>query len=138
MTGATLEARLKEKIRKANRNVFLRSDFENLGGYDQVGRALKRLVNQGRLMRLGYGVYAKARKNRLTGNTMLAAPGGFDQVSKEALDRLGVQWRPAQAEESYQRGGTQIPARTVVRIKGNFNRNIGIGRTRLHVEPLQS
>ena len=41
MTSETLKSRMQDKIRKSRRTVFLRDDFEALGGYDQVGRALR-------------------------------------------------------------------------------------------------
>ena len=134
MTAQTLEARIRDKIRKSRRMVFLRDDFAALGGYDQVGRVLRQLEAQGRLVRIGKGLYAKARPNRITGKPMLAAPGGFDQAAKEALNRLGVQWEPASAEKAYQAGHTQIPARVVVRVKGPFHRQIAYGKYRLGIE----
>ncbi len=134
MTAQTLESRIRDKIRKSRRMVFLRDDFAALGGYDQVGRVLRQLEVQGRLVRIGKGLYAKARPNRITGKPMLAAPGGFDQAAKEALNRLGVQWEPASAEKAYQAGRTQIPARVVVRVKGPFHRQIAYGKYRLGIE----
>lgn len=134
MTTETLKSRMQDKIRKSRRTVFLRDDFESLGGYDQVGRALRQLVRQGRLVRIGKGLYAKARKNRITGKLMLTAPGGFDQVSKEALNRLGVKWQPASAEKAYQAGSTQIPARVVIKVTGPFQRRIAYGKYRLGIE----
>lgn len=134
MSTDSLEYRIREKIRKSRRTVFLRADFVALGGYDQVGRALGQLETQGRLIRIGQGLYAKARPNRITGSPMLAAPGGFDQVAKEALNRLGVQWESASAEKAYQAGSTQIPARVVVKVKGPFQRRIAYGKYRLGIE----
>ncbi len=134
MTTEPLKTRMQDKIRKSRRTVFLRADFDVLGGYDQVGRALRQLVGQGRLVRIGNGLYAKARMNRITGKPMLAAPGGFDQVSKEALTRLGVKWEPASAEKAYQEGGTQIPARVVIKVAGPFHRRIAYGKNRLGIE----
>ncbi len=134
MTAQTLGSRIRDKIRKSRRMVFLRDDFAALGGYDQVGRVLRQLEVQGRLVRIGKGLYAKPRPNRITGKPMLAAPGGFDQAAKEALNRLGVQWEPASAEKAYQAGRTQIPARVVVRVKGPFHRQIAYGKYRLGIE----
>ena len=134
MTAQTLGSRIRDKIRKSRRMVFLRDDFAALGGYDQVGRVLRQLEVQGRLVRIGKGLYAKARPNRITGKPMLAAPGGFDQAAKEALNLLGVQWEPASAEKAYQAGRTQIPARVVVRVKGPFHRQIAYGKYRLGIE----
>lgn len=134
MKADTLESRIRDKIRKSRRTVFLREDFATLGGYDQVGRALGQLKAQGRLVRIGQGLYAKARKNRITGKPMLAAPGGFEQVAKEALDRLGVKWEPASAEKAYQAGGKQVPAKVVVKVKSPFHRGIAYGSYRLGIE----
>lgn len=134
MTTKTLKTRMLEKIRKSRRTVFLRDDFKALGGYDQVGRVLRQLVAQGRLVRIGQGLYAKARKNKLTGKVMLAAPGGFDQVSKEALTRLGVAWDISSAEKAYQDGGTQVPARACIKTDGTFQRRIAFGNYELNVE----
>lgn len=78
----TLLKRIQIKMRRSTKRVFLRQDFKSLGGYDQVGRALKELTRQGKLIRLGYGIYAKARPNRLTGTTMIDADGGFEQAVK--------------------------------------------------------
>ncbi|MCG7590020.1 MULTISPECIES: hypothetical protein [unclassified Halomonas] len=64
--------------------------------------------------------------------------GGYDQVGKEALNRLGVQWEPASAEKAYQAGGTQIPARVVVKVKGLFNRQIAYGKYHLSIERYSS
>ncbi|MDV2080374.1 DUF6088 family protein [Marinobacter xestospongiae] len=139
MTGKrSLLTKISEKIRKSKNTVFLREDFSSLGDYDQVGRALSKLVARGRLVRIGKGLYAKARLNRITGAKMLAAPGGFDQVSKEALNRLGVNWAPGRAEVAYQNGSTQIPSQTVVRVYGRFNRQISYRNYRLKVEAVKA
>ena len=138
MNTPTLESRIRDKIRKSRRMVFLRDDFAALGGYDQVGRVLRQLEAQGRLVRIGKGLYAKARPNRITGKPMIAAPGGFDQAAKEALNRLGVQWEPASAEKAYQTGRTQIPARVMVRVKGPFHRQIAYGKYRLGIEQVSA
>ncbi|WP_447043567.1 hypothetical protein [Vreelandella sp. H-I2] len=65
---------------------------------------------------------------------MIAAPGGFDQAAKEALNRLGVQWEPTSAEKAYQAGRTQIPTRVMVKVKGPFHRQIAYGEYRLGSE----
>jgi hypothetical protein len=122
-------------IRCWKRNVFTRKDFEKLSDYDQIGRALLVLTRQGKLIRLGYGLYAKARLNRITGLPMLAAPGGFDQVAKEALTLLGVKWQPSIAEQNYNAGlTTQIPVNTQVLINDRFNRTISTDQFQLQVQ----
>jgi hypothetical protein len=65
---------------------------------------------------------------------MLAAPGGFDQVAKEALDRLEVEWQPSSTEKGYNNGSTQIPVNTQVFIKDRFNRTISTEKFKLQVQ----
>ena len=85
------------------------------------------------MIRIGYGLYAKACTNSITGKPMLSAPGGFAQVAKEALSRLGVRWKPSKFEAAYQAGSTQLPANTEVMVSEPFNRRIGTGKFKLRV-----
>lgn len=134
MIRPSLKSSIGTKVRRSRRSVFLRADFKDLGGYDQVGRALRELIADGKLIKVGYGLYAKARLNRFTGEPMLAAEGGFEEVAREALNRLKVDWELSDAWQSYQAGlSTQIPANTQVKIRSRFNRKIGTDRLRLQV-----
>ena len=125
MKNLTLKNRISIKICRSNRQVFLRSDFKKLGDYDQVGRALRNLETEGQIMRLGYGIYAKARFNRFTGKPMLSAEGGFEQVAREALQRLKVNYKPSEAVNLYQNGSSQIPVNTQFEVLDRFTRKIG-------------
>ncbi len=130
----TLKRRVASSIQRRAENVFVRADFENIGGYDQIGRILNGLVKEGELIRVGYGLYARARKNRLTGRVMLAARGGFKEVAEEALNRLKVKWKPSEADLQYTRGvSTQIPSKAAVRVLSRFNRRIGTDRYEMTV-----
>ena len=53
MRPETLEDRLVKRIDRKRGDVFVRTDFEDLGGYDHVGRALRKIGREGRLMRVG-------------------------------------------------------------------------------------
>lgn len=136
MARLSLERQLESKIFRCwKRNVFTRKDFVTLGDYDQIGRALLNLTREAKLIRLGYGLYAKARTNRINGLAMIAAEGGFDQVAKEALDLLGVKWKPSIAEQNYNAGfTTQIPVNTQVLINDRFNRTIATDNCKLQVQ----
>ncbi len=131
----SLKSKLEAQLRRSRRNVFLRKDFGMLSDYDQVGRAMKELAQDGKLIRIGYGVYAKARPNQFTGKPMLAAPGGFNQVAKEALKRLDVNFQVSDAEKAYQNGSTQIPANTRVTVSDRFSRAIKTNNFALEVLP---
>src|SRR5258708_5884182 len=109
----TLRQRIEQRIaRKKGEDVFLTREFKNLGGEDQVVRALRELVEEGRLVRLGYGVYGRATVSSLSGKPMLFSRDGFAGVARQALDKLGVGWGPAEAEGADNEGrSTQVPDR---------------------------
>ncbi len=133
--GTSLKKQVEGKMSRCRkRQVFARKDFMPMGDYDQVGRALLILTREGKLMRIGYGLYAKARINRITGLPMLASEGGFEQVAKEALDLLNVAWKPCSTEQDYNNGATQIPMNAQVFIAGRFSRKIKTDKFNLQVQ----
>ena len=131
-----LRERIKTRIARSRANVFLTREFSDLGGDDQVLRALRQLVQRGQLVRLGYGVYARAIRSRLDGSPMLYSPDGFIGAARQALTKLGVTWEPTEWERAYTEGrSTQIPANPRVRVKGRFSRKLRDGTTELVLEP---
>lgn len=134
--GKTLRQKIEERMaRKKGDAVFLPREFADLGGEDQVLRALRRLTEDGRLVRLGYGVYGRAVKSRLSGQPMLYSPNGFIGAARQALDKLGVEWEPTEAERAYNEGrSTQVPVNPAVRVRGRFSRQLRYGNTELALE----
>jgi hypothetical protein len=132
----TLRSRIEGRIaRKAGDSVFLTREFSDLGGETQVLRALRGLVRDGRLVRLGYGVYGRAFISRLSGEALLSSPTGLRGAAREALTKLGVQWEPTESEQAYNEGrSTQIPVNPVLRVKGRFSRRLRDGNTELVLE----
>jgi Family of unknown function (DUF6088) len=132
----TLRDKIEERMaRKKGDAVFLPREFADLGGEDQVLRALRRLTEDGRLVRLGYGVYGRAVKSRLSGEPMLYSPNGFSGAARQALDKLGVAWEPTESERAYNEGrSTQVPVNPVVRVKGRFRRQLRYGKAELRLE----
>jgi len=132
----TLRQKIEERIaRRRGDSVFLTREFTNLGGEDQVLRALRGLVRDGRLVRLGYGVYGRAITSRLSGQPMLYSPSGFIGAARQALDKLGVEWEPTESERAYNEGrSTQVPVNPVVRVKGRFRRHLHYRNSELVLE----
>ena len=91
---SSLRERIAAKIDRSGDAVFLTREFRPLGCERHVLRALRQLVEEGRLISLGYGVYGRAEISRLTGKPMLAAAGGFIDAARQTLDKLGVPWEP--------------------------------------------
>jgi hypothetical protein len=107
MKPETLEARLIKRVDRKRGDVFVRADFEDLGGYDQVGRALRQLVRDRRLVKIGQGLYARARPSMTSGEPV---PVGGLGTLKEALRRVGVETLPSRLERDYNAGRTtQVP-----------------------------
>ena len=132
----TLRERIEARIaRKPGEDVFLPREFADLGGEDQVLRVLRGLVREGRLVRLGYGVYGRAIPSRLSGRPMLYSANGFIGAARQALDKLGVQWEPTESEQAYNEGrSTQVPVNPVVKVKGRFRRRLRYGKSELVLE----
>lgn len=120
----TLEKRIAERIARKKGDVFLRRDFEDLGGYDQVGRGLRRLAAKGRLVRIGYGIYARATVSPLSGKIVPAKP--LPALAREALARLNVETAPSEFERAYGEGRTaQVPTGRMIAVKDRISRKIG-------------
>ncbi|TWB21128.1 DUF6088 family protein [Nitrospirillum bahiense] len=135
MPRRTLQQRIEERIASKGDAVFLTREFADLSGERQVLRALRKLVDDGKLIRLGYGVYGLAVKSRLSGEAILSNPTGFSGAARQALSKLGVAWEPTTAERAYNEGrSTQIPVNPVVKLKGRFSRKLRYKATELAFE----
>ena len=60
MRPKNLETRILKRLARTRGDVFLRDDFSDFGSYDQVGHVLRHLVRTGQLVKIGYGLYARA------------------------------------------------------------------------------
>jgi hypothetical protein len=121
-----------KRIARERGDVFLRADFRDLGGYDQVGRALRGLVRNGRLLKVGYGIYTRAVKSPFSDKPV--PPKGLATLT-EALKRLGVEITTTKLEQDYNAGRTtQVPTGRVVGVRGRINRKLGYDGVSLSFE----
>lgn len=125
VSSASIADQIERRIARAKvRNVFLRRDFEKLGSYDAVGRALRRLTEKGRLVQIGYGLYAKAERSPFSGKP--APVVGISRLAAEALSRLGKKVEESSFSKAYSSGrSTQVPTGRTVAVKGRVRRRIG-------------
>ena len=129
----TLEGKIATRIARKQSPVLLREDFDDLGGYDQVGRALLALTKKGRLIKIGYGLYAKAKVSSLTGNIVPVEP--LPALAQKALDRLGAAPAPSQLAVAYQEGrSTQVPTGRSISINKRISRRIGYNNMSVNYE----
>lgn len=66
--GSTMKLadRMRQSLRRRSGHVVLRAELAPLGSASQVSEALKALQRDGELLRLGAGVYAKARRDEIS------------------------------------------------------------------------
>lgn len=108
-----LEDRLRIAIGRRRDEVFLRTEFARLGSEAQLSRALRALVADGVLVKIGKGVYAKAEPSVLSGNPIPVQP--LEILAERALHKLGVPTFPTMLEEEYNSGqSTQVPSALVI------------------------
>jgi hypothetical protein len=120
----TLEGKITYRVKRSKTPVFVRNDFKDIGGYDQVGRVLRGLVKKGLLIGLGYGTYARSKRSSVSGGSIPERP--LPELAKELLKKLGVQVVPSSAEGAYNSGiSTQVPTGRVIGVKGRIVRRIG-------------
>jgi hypothetical protein len=131
----TIKRKVQTRVKRSKGSVFMRSDFKDIAGYDQVGRALRELVQEGLLIKISYGLYARARINRVTGNVMADNPSGYDGVVIEAMEKLGVEYQLDDLSNMYLSGeSTQIPAKVKIIPKSTrFTRKIAIGTQTVNI-----
>src|SRR3989344_1677734 len=97
-----IEDRIELRIYLKKYDVFLREDFADLGGYDQVGRAIRNLVRKNVLVKIGYGLYAKTKISPLDGE--IVPVKSLPELAKEALQRLEVEYFPSTLARDYNAG----------------------------------
>ncbi|MHB1563281.1 MAG: DUF6088 family protein [Leptospirillum sp.] len=127
MVQIPLMEQIEKRISRSKSNVFLRKDFKDLGGYDQIGRALRSLVADGKLVKVGYGVYVKTKPTRFPGVTIPVVD--LLEIGMEAMRKLGIRAEYGRSLRRYNEGkSTQIPGKTVIDVKGSrITRRIGLG-----------
>ena len=105
--------RIKRSVANRDDGVFLRVEFERFGSPAQVGRALTQLTSEGTLIRLGVGVYAKAKPSVLTGKPIPAHP--LEVLAPEVLKKLGITVMPSRLTQDYNAGrSSQLPSGIVL------------------------
>ena len=125
---ASVKQRLLRSIAARSGEVVLRRDLARFGSPAQVSRALNQLVAEGKLVRIGLGVYAKAAPGPISGIPMARQPLGA--LAAETFDRLGIRWQLGAAQRRYnERLTTQVPWRTTFDTgKRRISRRLQIGK----------
>lgn len=127
MSRMTTKERMLASIRCSKGTAFVRKDFERFGEYRQVSRAIKELVGEGTIIRVGYGVFAKARPSSISGKPVPAEP--LLNIAFEIMGKLGVKadvgWDALALREGR---SMQVPMLPIVNVgKARVRRRISYG-----------
>jgi hypothetical protein len=129
-----LEVRVKQAIQRNRSPVILRSELRGLGSSSQLSVALRALLDQGVLVRIGVGIYAKAKLSVLSGKPIPISP--LEVLAPLALQKLGVKVQASRGVREYNSGATtQVPAGLVVNVgQRRITRTIGFNGKVLEYE----
>lgn len=105
----------------------MRGDFKSMGSQSQLSRVLKDLISEGKIIRLGYGIYAKARPSVLSGKPVPRVT--LAELAQEALIKMGVEPKLGSAQAAYAAGRTpDVPVHTAFNTgKRRITRKITVG-----------
>lgn len=122
-----LVMRIKLSIVKRKSDVFLKKEFNSMGSEAQVSRALRHLVDEGLVVRVGVGIYAKAKLSVISKQPIPVRP--VSVLAPQVLTKLGVAVYPSKLTREYNRGATtQIPSDNVVNTgPRRITRRLGFG-----------
>jgi hypothetical protein len=120
---------LRKKINRITSPVFSRNDLiKDYSNQAQLrlNRALRTFIDEGSIMKITHGLFAKAEPMNVPGKTIQAVLiEPFETVATEALNKLGVKWELGSAIRDYNAGKTtQVPAVFSVRLKSRYRGSI--------------
>jgi len=134
MKDVLLKTRMLRSIGKREGEILLRRDFEGWASSSQVTRTLQSLLSRGVILRLGYGVYTKARPSALSGRPVPRQP--LEVLAAETFQRLNLRVSPGSSLQAYARGTSpQIPMQAVFRMgQSRCCRRLGVGDRTIRYE----
>lgn len=114
MPPLTIADRISQFVRTSESPVFTRhQDFSPFGSPTAVTRGVLALIREGQLVRIGHGVYVRAKSSVLSGKPIPERP--LDELAALLLTKLGHDFGPSKATRDYNAGlTTQIPAGPVI------------------------
>ena len=126
--------RIRRSVSNRKSDVFLRADFKAFGSQSQVGRALNQLQSQGTLVKLGVGVYAKAKPSVLSGKPIPIKP--LEVLAPKVLKMFGVQVGESRQTREYNAGrSAQVPTGVVFSIgQRRIRRKLGFNGQHVRYE----
>lgn len=134
MSQSTVREKVVAKIRRSPATVFLRSEFDRLGDYRQVSRAVREVTASGLLVRVGYGLYARARPSTVNGEPVPTEP--LLNIGLEAMKKIGIAADIGNDAKALREGrSTQVPMLPIINVgKSRISRKISVGKRQVIYE----
>lgn len=134
MPQSTVKEKLILKIKRSSSSVFLRNEFDKLGDYRQVSRAVSEVTASGMLIRVGFGLYAKARPSTLDGKPVPTLP--LLNIGLEIMKKIGIQADVGRDTKDLREGrSSQVPMLPIINIgKARVSRKIIVGKREIVYE----
>jgi hypothetical protein len=129
-----MRERMIRSITMRRGEIIMRSDFTCLGSQSQISRLLSDFVKEGRLVRLGYGIFAKARVSSISGKMVPREP--LEVLAEESFRRLRIEVKPGKAQRDYTSGqSTQVPVQAVFDTgRRRISRKLTVGNRKVRYE----
>lgn len=117
-----IKTRMLISVWRSGKSDFLRREFDRFGSKSAVSRALRQLVEEERLTRIGYGAYMPGRAYGMP-------LGREGQAVLDVLGKLGTQpsWGGRVWRDLMEGRSTQVPARPTVIVRKRVSRRLGFG-----------
>jgi hypothetical protein len=134
MPQSTVKDRVIAKIKRSPSSVFLRKEIDRLGDYRQVRRAINEAAASGVLVKVGFGLYAKARPSTISGKPVPTVP--LLNIGLEVMQKIGVKADVGKDTVALREGrSTQIPMLPIINIgKSRVSRKIAVGSRQIIYE----
>ncbi len=123
-----------QKVQKSKDLAFVQKDFyDYTKDQDQVNRALRKLVADKVLIRIGKGAYSKARLSRISNKYVPA--GGIINSGRQVLKKFGIKTFPSSFDIAYNNGeSTQVPTGRVIGVNRRISRELSFNGISLKYE----
>ena len=135
----TYRKKLLSQIESMNTEVFTRDDLTHSHSNKiqlRLNRALKAFIDQGKIIKVTHGLYAKAMQMKFpNGKIKIVLRDSFEAIAILALNKLGVRWEFGRAIQAYNRGETtQVPAVFSIKLHSRFRGSISVEGRRVIFE----
>lgn len=119
----SLKDKIRYRIKRSKKNIFLVQDFADLSGRDQILRALRLLIKEELILRVGKGVYVKARRSTISQG--IVPVQNLHSIAIELMRTLDITVLPTQAELAYNtKQSTQVPNTLMIGVNKRVTRKL--------------